>query len=99
MRSRQSRESRIEAQSEDFLNHLRGYQRRQEWGKTDRAFVVAVLTEWENQVIDLDYRIQSLELRVKEAESLNRHYERKLIGKGFGSYIKFLLGISECPSQ
>lgn len=99
MRSRQNRESLINQQADDFLNQLRGYHRRQEWGKVDKEFVVGVLTEWDDYATDLTNQIKALQQRVHEAESLNRSYERRLIGTGFGHYFKFLIGAEKCPSR
>jgi hypothetical protein len=86
-----------EKSADRIIDQLRGYQRRQEWVRSDRTLLASILKEWEEEVVALEYTVKALKLRTAESESLNRHYERRLMGKGLGSYLKFLLGVTQDP--
>lgn len=95
MRSRQN----LESQARRVLELLRGYTHRQEWYATDHQFVTDLLAEWDQQTEALSQRAESAERRYQQAMELNKHYERRLIGTGWGAYLKFLLGVTPWPSR
>ena len=79
------------------MERLRGYTHRQEWARTDHEFVTSVLREWESQVTTLLQENARVRARNLDLAELNRRNEWRLAGRGFVSYVRFLLGIDACP--
>ena len=89
----------LDAQATKILERLHGYMHRQEWTARDHAFILSLLQEWDTQVDTLLRERAILTRQVTELNELNRRNEWRLAGTGFGAYLKFLLGINECPSR
>lgn len=89
----------LEARAGKILDALHGYMHRQEWQVKDRKFVADLLQDWDVQVTQLLNERDTLQRYAADLGELNRRNEWRLAGSGFGHYIKFLLGVAECPSR
>ena len=89
----------LDPQAAKILESLHGYMHRQEWLAQDRAFVRGLLEEWDTQVTGLLTERRLLRQRCAELEEHARRLEWRMVGQGWGHYLRFLLGFEQCPSR
>lgn len=88
---------RHEAQAVKVLEQLRGYMFKAGWRDHDREYIANLLQEWDEQVTQLLVEREALIRRNRDQAELIRRYEWRLATRGWGNYLKFLIGARSCP--